>query len=427
MIEIAEFASSSLLATLLLVATLAAVVVAVLAKRSDRSLKTKSGAFLTEISDAFSRYDNGTGKIDVKKMGLLCLIDMKIRPSNIHLRDVAKQCWEKNNPGQDPEACKDDHFVEIGDFAMFIQEVRSVTQEIVASKKPKVRTTPIKPTKNRSLRRSSSSSFGLRYQVFLGGSCNPTTWRRDLAIPHLTNSGVTFYDPQVDDWSPRYVELEDQAKESSEVLFFVIDNQTRGIASMVELAYLAGAGRTLVAVMLDFDVESAINGEVLKERERTDLNRGHDFLCSILHREGIPLFEDISIALNFMTNMIRTGRSLTEMSQDGNATVPVFRGLCLTSGIFTANNTFKQYDALGNGSISMTAAQLALKSYFGRDFTAPEILKVLRIVDQQPTSSISRNHFLCMVADTLEAERQASSEVGLHSSFYAPKDDDLVD
>ena len=37
------------------------------------------------------------------------------------------------------------------------------------------------------------------------------------------------------------MELEDQAKQTAELLFFVIDNQTRSTASMVEAAYLAGA------------------------------------------------------------------------------------------------------------------------------------------------------------------------------------------
>lgn len=33
------------------------------------------------------------------------------------------------------------------------------------------------------------------YDVFLGGSCNPTTWRKDLAIPYLQDAGVSFYNP----------------------------------------------------------------------------------------------------------------------------------------------------------------------------------------------------------------------------------------
>lgn len=32
-------------------------------------------------------------------------------------------------------------------------------------------------------------------EVFLGGSCNPTTWRTDIAIPTLKSLGITYYNP----------------------------------------------------------------------------------------------------------------------------------------------------------------------------------------------------------------------------------------
>ena len=35
------------------------------------------------------------------------------------------------------------------------------------------------------------------YQVFLGGSCHPTTWRHDDAIPYLNMRSVSYYNPQV--------------------------------------------------------------------------------------------------------------------------------------------------------------------------------------------------------------------------------------
>jgi len=31
--------------------------------------------------------------------------------------------------------------------------------------------------------------------VFLGGSCNPTTWRSDIAIPFFKQHGITYYNP----------------------------------------------------------------------------------------------------------------------------------------------------------------------------------------------------------------------------------------
>ena len=31
--------------------------------------------------------------------------------------------------------------------------------------------------------------------VFLGGSCNPTTWRADVAVPELKKLGISFFNP----------------------------------------------------------------------------------------------------------------------------------------------------------------------------------------------------------------------------------------
>lgn len=32
-------------------------------------------------------------------------------------------------------------------------------------------------------------------EVFLGGSCNPTTWRADVAMPELSKLGISYYNP----------------------------------------------------------------------------------------------------------------------------------------------------------------------------------------------------------------------------------------
>lgn len=45
---------------------------------------------------------------------------------------------------------------------------------------------------------------------------------------------------QVDEWYPELIEVEEQAKTTASLLLFVVDDQTRAISSMVEVAYLAG-------------------------------------------------------------------------------------------------------------------------------------------------------------------------------------------
>merc|ERR1712032_1767928 len=88
-----------------------------------------------------------------------------------------------------------------------------------------------------------------KVDVFLGGSCNPTTWRADVAVPMLIHKGVTFFNPQVDDWKPELVEIEAAAKARAKILLFVIDAQTRAISSMVEAAELVASGRNVVIVI----------------------------------------------------------------------------------------------------------------------------------------------------------------------------------
>lgn len=45
------------------------------------------------------------------------------------------------------------------------------------------------------------------YDIFLGGACNPTTWRQTIAIPLCERAGVKYYNPQVDNWTPDLVSL----------------------------------------------------------------------------------------------------------------------------------------------------------------------------------------------------------------------------
>merc|ERR1712232_361120 len=82
--------------------------------------------------------------------------------------------------------------------------------------------------------------------VSLGGSCNPTTWRHDIAIPLLEKNQVNFFNPQVEDWTPDLMVKEQVAKKTSQVLLFVVYGITRGIASMVEIAELISIGRKVV-------------------------------------------------------------------------------------------------------------------------------------------------------------------------------------
>jgi raw len=136
----------------------------------------------------------------------------------------------------------------------------------------------------------------MKKQVFLGGSCNPTTWRADISIPALVAANAGFYNPQIADWSEqnaRYksegiaggiAEVEAKAKADSQELLFVIDGQTRAIASMIEVTENVVAGRSIALVVTNIPDNTAIGGQVITGSELKDLNRARTYLLELAGR-----------------------------------------------------------------------------------------------------------------------------------------------
>jgi len=129
--------------------------------------------------------------------------------------------------------------------------------------------------------------------IFLGGSCNPTTWRTDISVPLLQKNNVHFFNPQVDDWTPDLMVQEQNAKKNAEVLLFVVDGVTRSIASMVEIAELISIGRKLVLVINNVPEGQEVEGSVVTGREVKDLNRGRAYLADVADRHNVPVYSDV--------------------------------------------------------------------------------------------------------------------------------------
>ena len=82
-----------------------------------------------------------------------------------------------------------DNFITFGEFCVFATELRKYYTNherdpaAVESLPVQVSKVPDKARRKGELRTQRSTTSA--YDVFLGGSCNPTTWRKDTAIPHL--------------------------------------------------------------------------------------------------------------------------------------------------------------------------------------------------------------------------------------------------
>ena len=154
--------------------------------------------------------------------------------------------------------------------------------------------------RTRRLSKMRRSSGVKAIEIFLGGSCNPTTWRRDIAIPTLEAAGITseyYYNPQVDDWTPDLVQKEAVAKAGADILFFVVDEQTRAIASMIEIAEHATTalahGKYVVVTINNVPEGIEIAGEAIPPKQLKDLNRARRYLADVIERyPGVVLKVD---------------------------------------------------------------------------------------------------------------------------------------
>lgn len=67
-------------------------------------------------------------------------------------------------------------------------------------------------------------------KVFLGGTCNETTWRDEL----ISMLNIDYFNPVVNDWTPDCIDTENREKETCDYNLFVITKEMTGVYSIAE-------------------------------------------------------------------------------------------------------------------------------------------------------------------------------------------------
>ena len=71
-------------------------------------------------------------------------------------------------------------------------------------------------------------------KVFLGGTCNESTWRDEL-IPKLEEIDFNYFNPVVEDWTPECQDIEIYEKANNcNIHLYVITNKMKGVFSIAE-------------------------------------------------------------------------------------------------------------------------------------------------------------------------------------------------
>ncbi|XP_012173281.1 uncharacterized protein LOC126925596 isoform X3 [Bombus affinis] len=225
------------------------------------------------------------------------------------------------------------------------------------------------------------STDRMAYEVFLGGSCNPTTWRSEIAIPTLQRLGITYYNPQVSQWGPELIAQEYEAKQTAKVLLFVIDNQTRNSAGIIEAAQLAATRReSLILVIYPYRQGQTILGETVSLQEYCDLMNGLLVLQYLMERQRIPIFESVSVALNCTSKMLREEINVEDLhADDGIRPIKISFG---QNGmdLVMLREIFKSMDMNDNGAVNLEEAWIALQSSV--KCNVPSMSELLSVVNK---------------------------------------------
>jgi hypothetical protein len=147
----------------------------------------------------------------------------------------------------------------------------------------------------------------MKEQVFLGGACAHTSWRKDIAIPILEKAGISYHNPQMapNAWTPEHQYAEMIAKEAASVWLFIINDQSRGIASIGEVAYRLGQQRKIALAITYFQPGAQLNGRILDMPEIDDINRGRVFLQAMAEEQGVPVFDSVEAATTYAVELAR--------------------------------------------------------------------------------------------------------------------------
>lgn len=87
-----------------------------------------------------------------------------------------------------------------GEFCVLAADLKRFRTQATTSRKDSAYTSLGAPSADQTTKDASKDELkptdcNSAPEVFLGGACNPTTWRADVAVPTLNKFGISYYNP----------------------------------------------------------------------------------------------------------------------------------------------------------------------------------------------------------------------------------------
>ena len=74
----------------------------------------------------------------------------------------------------------------------------------------------------------------MKKRVFLGGTCNESTWRNKIMI-YLAKAGLDYFNPVVEDWTPEAQAIEVGERKICDFCLYTITPLMSGVYSIAEV------------------------------------------------------------------------------------------------------------------------------------------------------------------------------------------------
>lgn len=147
----------------------------------------------------------------------------------------------------------------------------------------------------------------MKQKVFLGGTCNGSTWRDEL-IPLLEKEDIDYFNPVVEDWTEECIEIEEREKWlHCDIHLYMLTKEMKGVYSIIEFIDSVLDGDPSIKPMLIINTDG-MEESMIKSLKASvkkintwwygeDVNEG--FTCTIITDNQTEAFKYI---LNNLSN-----------------------------------------------------------------------------------------------------------------------------
>ena len=132
------------------------------------------------------------------------------------------------------------------------------------------------------------------YSVFLGGTCNGSTWRDEL-IPMLDQNKIDAFNPVVETWDEEAQKNEDFHKANDDFTLYVLTPEMRGVYGVFEVAMdsCKRPGRVLACILNERDGKTF---DPFVQKNMIKIKKD-------LIDNGVLVFDDLSQIAEYLNNL----------------------------------------------------------------------------------------------------------------------------